>query len=209
VFRMTGQVCMAIKRIYVPGELHDRFVDAFTSAAERVVTGDGLKPGVTMGPLHTRQGWERARRLVDDARERGATLRVAGRIDDKSTFDEGYFMSPTIVTGIDDAAPLVSEEQFCPAIPIVRYRSIDEALHRANDTIFGLGGSVWGRDVQRAADIARQIQAGSVFVNTHGTNSVNRQAPYGGVKQSGSGRRAGVEGLLEYLQSQTLTTIEH
>jgi acyl-CoA reductase-like NAD-dependent aldehyde dehydrogenase len=208
IFRMTGQVCMAIKRIYVADAIYDRFIDGFCAVAGRIVVGDGLRPSVTMGPLHTSAGLERANSYVDDASRRGAKLRTVGSIEDRQAFDKGHFMLPTIVAEIDDDAPLVAQEQFCPAIPVLRYRSIEDALDRANATIFGLGGSVWGGDLDRARSIASQVQAGTVFVNTHGTNSVNRQAPYGGMKQSGNGRRAGIEGLREYLQLKTLTTHE-
>ncbi len=208
VFRMAGQVCMAIKRIYVPAALHDRFVEAFAAATDRVVVGDGLTPGVSMGPLHTHPALDRARAYLAEAEAAGATIRPCGTVPDAATFAAGHFLRPTLVTNIPDDARLVVEEQFCPAIPILRYDDRDDALRRANATVFGLGGSVWGRDVARAAAVARRIAAGTVFVNTHGTNAVNRRAPYGGVKQSGMGRRAGIEGLREYVLSQTLTTFE-
>jgi aldehyde dehydrogenase len=208
VFRMAGQVCMAIKRIYVPQTRYEAFVEAFSKAADRILVGDGLIPAVTMGPVHTRGSQERAQALVDDAARRGARVRRLGQIDDKATFEEGYFMRPTVVTEIDDAAPLMTEEQFAPAIPIVSYVDVDEALERANASIYGLGGSVWSADIDKAAAVAQRIQAGTVFVNTHGTRSVNRRAPYGGLKQSGIGRRSGIDGLREYMQSQTLTTFE-
>jgi acyl-CoA reductase-like NAD-dependent aldehyde dehydrogenase len=205
VFRMTGQVCMAIKRIYVHEAVHDQFLQRLAAAMDPIVVGDGLQPGVTMGPLHTRAALERAHALVADARERGATVRLLGRIHEPSTFAQGHFMQPTLVSDVDDDARLVAEEQFCPAIPVIRYRDTSEALERANRTPFGLGGSVWGRDTDAAARLAWSIQAGTVFVNTHGTNAVNRHAPYGGWKQSGNGRRAGLEGVQEYMQTQTLT----
>lgn len=208
VFRMTGQVCMAIKRIYVPATLHDRFVEAFAAAVDRIVVGDGLRPGVTMGPLHSSAAMDRTKAIVADAERRGAALRQLGRIDDPARFAEGFFHRPVIATGVPDDARLVAEEQFCPVIPVLPYGDIDEALHRANDTIFGLGGSVWGADVEAAMAVAGRIEAGTVFINTHGTNSINRRAPYGGMKQSGIGRRAGLEGLHEYTQLQTLTTFE-
>jgi acyl-CoA reductase-like NAD-dependent aldehyde dehydrogenase len=208
VFRSAGQICMAVKRIFVSEKIHDQFIDAFSRAADRIVVGDGLQPGVTMGPMHTASGRDRALRLIADAERQGAKVRILGRVHDETNFAEGYFIRPTVVTEISDEAPLMTEEQFCPAVPVVRYRELDDAIARANATIYGLGGSVWSKDSAKAMAIAQRIQAGTVFVNTHGTNSVNRKAPYGGLKQSGVGRRSGMEGLREYLLPQTLTTFE-
>lgn len=205
--RMTGQVCMAIKRIYVPESLHDDFVRRFAAVLNRSVVGDGLRPAVTMGPLHTRAAFVRAQAILEDARQRGARIQSLGQVEDAATFERGHFLRPTLVTQLDDHARLVVEEQFCPAIPVLRYRDLDDAVNRANDTSFGLGASVWGSDTDAAASLAWRLNAGTVFVNTHGTNAVNRKAPYGGVKQSGGGRRAGIEGMREYQQSQTLTVI--
>ena len=208
VFRMSGQVCMAIKRIYVAESIHDQFVEAFGKAVERIVVGDGLVPAVSMGPLHTRAGFERALEIIADAELHGGKVMRLGRINDPDSFEHGYFIQPTVVTDVAETSRLVLEEQFCPVIPIIRFKTVDAAVASANATIFGLGGSVWSRDIEKALAIAARIEAGTVFVNTHGTNSVNRKAPYGGLKQSGSGRRAGIEGLHEYTQSQTLTTYE-
>lgn len=208
-FMMSGQVCMAIKRIYVPTRRSEEFIDKFGKALDSIVVGDGLEPAVTMGPLHTQKAQTRAAGLVEDATRRGANVRPMGKIDSEATFAKGYFMRPTVVTGIADDAPLMTEEQFCPAIPVSTYDSIDEAIDRANRTEFGLSGSVWGRDVERALDVTRRIEAGQLWVNTHGVLAINHQAPYGGVKQSGIGRKSGIEGILEYVQSQTITTYEH
>jgi acyl-CoA reductase-like NAD-dependent aldehyde dehydrogenase len=206
VFGLTGQVCGAIKRIYVPESIAASFTAAFRKAADAVVVGDGLEPGVTMGPLHTKAGLTRATGLVDDARRRGAHVDPVGTIRDAATFAEGYFMQPTIVTNIAADAPLVVEEQFCPSIPIVTYTDLDQAFAQANDTVYGLAGSVWGADVHRAIHLARRIQAGSLWVNTHGM--VNRRAPFGGFKQSGIGQRGGLEGLIDYTQPQTVTVFD-
>jgi aldehyde dehydrogenase len=208
VFRMTGQVCMAIKRVYVPEKMHDRFVEAFSRSADKVVVGDGLEPKVTMGPLHTDKGRARAMGFVEDAKRRGAKVREFGRIDDAKTFERGWFMRPMVVTGLADDAPMMVEEQFCPALPIVSYRETDEALTRANSSIYGLGASVWGGNVERALSVGRQVESGTVWINTHGTEYINRSAAYGGVKQSGIGRKAGLDGVLEYSQMQTLTAYE-
>jgi acyl-CoA reductase-like NAD-dependent aldehyde dehydrogenase len=208
-FMMSGQVCMAIKRIYVPAKRSNEFLEKFGAAVDSIVVGDGLEPSVTMGPLHTHKAQTRANGLVEDAARRGATVKPMGKIDSEATFSKGYFMRPTVVTDIADDAPLMSEEQFCPAIPVTTYEMLDEAVTRANQTQFGLSGSVWGRDTDRALDVARKIEAGQVWVNTHGVLAINHLAPYGGVKQSGIGRKSGIEGILEYLQSQTITTHEH
>jgi acyl-CoA reductase-like NAD-dependent aldehyde dehydrogenase len=103
----------------------------------------------------------------------------------------------------------MTEEQFCPAIPVVTYDGLDDALARANRTVYGLSGSVWSRDVKRAVDVAKKIEAGQVWINSHGPGAINHLAPYGGVKQSGIGRKSGIEGIREYVQSQTITTHEH
>jgi acyl-CoA reductase-like NAD-dependent aldehyde dehydrogenase len=208
-FMMSGQVCMAIKRIYVPSGRSSEFLDKFRRAVDGLVVGDGLSPTVTMGPLHTRAAKARAAGLVEDAARRGARVEPLGKIDDEAVFHNGYFMQPTIVTDIADDAPLMSEEQFCPAIPVATYETVDEVVARANRTHFGLSGSVWGRDAERAVGVARRIEAGQVWVNSHGIYAINHLAPYGGVKQSGIGRKSGIEGIHEYLQSQTITTHEH
>jgi acyl-CoA reductase-like NAD-dependent aldehyde dehydrogenase len=208
VFYMTGQVCMAIKRIYVPEKIAEAFIAAFRKAANKLVIGDGLDPKVTMGPMHTKLQLERGRAFVDDAVNRGATVEPVGTIADPELFDTGYFMQPSIVTNIAADAPLVVEEQFCPSVPIVTYRDLDDVLARANDTVYGLGGSIWSRDIEKALELATRVASGSVWINAHGTAFINRRAPYGGVKQSGIGRKAGLEGILDYLQLQTISSYE-
>lgn len=207
VFMNTGQVCMAIKRLYVHQDDAARFVEAFTSSVDEFVVGDGLRPEVTMGPLHSAAARARSRALVEDARRRGARVRELGSVRRPAEFEAGYFMRPVVVTELSDDAPLMAEEQFCPAIPIATYRHVDEAVQRANDSPFGLSASVWGRDLDRAASVARSLEAGAVFVNGHGVASLDRRLPYGGLKQSGQGRKASTQGVLEYCQTQSLTVL--
>ena len=208
IFRMAGQVCMAIKRIYAPKERMDEFVAALRAAMNRIRVGNGLAAGVTMGCVHNRRGFENAQALLDEARTAGASVEELGVVDDASAFAKGFFVRPTLVTNVSDETRVVTEEQFAPIIPVLEYSDVEDAVRRANGSVFGLGGSVWGGDIGRASDVAWRLEAGTVFVNTHGTESINRSVPYGGMKQSGSGRRSGLEGLQEYLMTQTLTTFE-
>jgi acyl-CoA reductase-like NAD-dependent aldehyde dehydrogenase len=156
--------------------------------------------------MHTQNGREEALKLIEDCERRGAKVSRLGSIHNKATFERGYFVRPAVVTEIDDDAPLMMEEQFCPVIPVTTYQRVEDVIPRANKTHFGLCASIWSSRVDRALGIARQMEAGTVFVNSHGVTSVNRRAPYGGVKQSGIGRKASIEGVLEYLQSQAITT---
>ena len=208
VFRMSGQICLAIKRIYVHRSMHQQFMEKFCKTADRIMVGDGLDPAVTMGPMHTLAARTRAENLIEDARQRGATIQTLGKIRDERVFRDGFFLRPSVVTDVGDDAPIVAEEQFCPAVPISIYDDIEEAIERANSTVYGLGGSVWGSDVERAQEIGARLQAGMVWINAHGIAHLNHLASYGGLKQSGIGRRAGLDGVLEYSQTQTFTAFE-
>ena len=129
-----------------------------------------------------------------------------GTIDDPATFARGYFMQPSIVTNIAPDAPLVVEEQFCPSIPVVTFRNVDDAFALANDTVYGLSGSIWSADVEGALALARRFEAGVIGINTN--KMFESRAPLGGIKQSGIGRRGGLEGVLDYVQAQAVTTCE-
>ena len=208
-FMMSGQICMAIKRIYVHRTRMDEFVERFTRAVDEMVVGDGLEPSVTLGPVHSQAALARARGFLDDATGRGATVRPLGTLFDAATFEQGYFLRPTVVTHLPDDATLMTQEQFCPAVPVAVFDTVDEVIERSNRTEFGLGASVWSGNVERAITVARRVESGQVWVNNHGILAINHLAPYGGVKQSGIGRKSGLEGIQEYLQSQTITTYEH
>ncbi|MGW1419962.1 aldehyde dehydrogenase family protein [Bradyrhizobium manausense] len=207
-FRNSGQVCMAIKRIFVPEKRGDEFIDAFKAAVQKLVVGDGLNPSVTMGPLHTQGAQIKAQTYIGDSQSRGAEIHVLGTIENELVFDKGYFVRPTVVTGLGDNAPLMTEEQFCPVVPITRYGDLDEALERANRTQFGLGGSVWSKDAEDGIAVARKIDAGLVWVNAHGVLAINPRTAYGGVKQSGMGKKSALDGILEYTQGQIVNVLE-
>lgn len=204
-FLTSGQVCMAAKRLYVPRTRHDEFVEAYLRAAERVLTvGDPLDPEVTMGPMASAPQRRFVEDLLLDANDRGAIVHTLGTVTPDCDLGAGWFLRPTLVTGLDDDAPLVAQEQFGPAVPLLAYDSLDEALDRVNDSELGLASSVWSADEDRAFDVARRIEAGMTFVNCHNRAGMSLRAPFGGVKQSGFGREFGDAGVAEYLQSHTI-----
>jgi len=182
----SGQVCIAIKRCYVHESIFDSFVDELTNLAQGAKVGDGFEDGVKYGPINNEMQFERVKGLVEDAKRCGAKVHAGGEALPR----EGYFFPPTIITGVAEGTRIVDEEQFGPVLPVMPYSDVDDAVRRANATSFGLGGSVWGTDVERAAEVAGRIESGTVWVNSHGIMTFD--VPFGGVKQSGIGRELGV-----------------
>jgi len=197
-FANSGQVCMAIKRLYVHESIHDAVVDGLAALARGARIGDGFEPGVTLGPVQNRAQHEIVKRILADTRQRGGRFVAGGNVPDAA----GYFVEPTVVTGLAEDAALVQEEPFGPVLPVLSFRDVDEAVQRANATRFGLGGSVWSRDVEAAAGIAARLESGVAWVNSH--MALDVCAPFGGAKESGFGREYGEEGLGEYTESVAL-----
>jgi acyl-CoA reductase-like NAD-dependent aldehyde dehydrogenase len=195
-----GQVCMAIKRLYAPRDRVDELSDAVLARCEREVVGDGLAAEVTLGPLHTATGRDRVEALVKDAAAHGATVRTAGRIREEDADAGGYFVLPTVVTGLAQDSSLASEEQFGPVLPIFGYDAIDDAVAAANDSDFGLTASVWTGDDALGEKVAGQLIAGTVSINCHGMAAQDPRVPFGGVGQSGLGRELGADGILAFTQ---------
>jgi acyl-CoA reductase-like NAD-dependent aldehyde dehydrogenase len=195
-----GQVCMAIKRLYAPRDRVDELADAVLARCEREVVGDGLADEVTLGPLHTAAGRDRVDALVKDAAAQGATVRTAGHIRDADAGAGGYFVLPTVVTGLAPDCALAREEQFGPVLPIFGYDAIDDAVAAANDTEFGLTASVWTADDALADTVTGRLIAGTVSVNCHGMAAQDPRVPFGGVGQSGLGRELGAEGIRAFTQ---------
>jgi len=203
-FTNTGQVCFGIKRVYAPAALAQAVADGMAAILDEYVVGNGLEPGVCMGPLNNRAQRDYVAELVADAEAAGGKVRYCGEL--AADPERGWFLRPTIVTGLDDSARLVREEQFGPALPVLAYDSLDDAIERVNDSEFGLASSIWCTDEDRAAQLARRIQAGTTFVNNHGVFALDLRGPFGGVKQSGLGRELGVDGLRAYTESHVVST---
>jgi acyl-CoA reductase-like NAD-dependent aldehyde dehydrogenase len=197
-FNNNGQVCSAIKRVYVPEALYDDVVEGLASHARSIKVGEGTEDGVKLGPINNEPQYERVKELVADALSHGATAVTGGKAMDRP----GYFFEPTILTGLSDGTRIVDEEQFGPALPVVSYRDLGDAIDRANATHFGLSGSVWGADADRASAVAAQLECGTAWVNTH--LALAPQQPFGGFKWSGIGVENGPWGLAEFSEFQVV-----
>jgi acyl-CoA reductase-like NAD-dependent aldehyde dehydrogenase len=202
-FENSGQICSAIKRVYVPEKMYAPMVEKLAELARGTKVGNGLDADTQLGPINNKPQFERVTELVEDAKKHGAKIVSGGsRIG-----SEGYFFAPTIVSDISDGVRLVDEEQFGPALPIVPYKDVDDALRRANATHYGLSGSVWSSDANHAAEVASQLECGSAWVNQHLAIAPN--LPFGGAKWSGIGVENGPWGLLGFTEIQVVNVARH
>ncbi|MBV8387130.1 MAG: aldehyde dehydrogenase family protein [Acidimicrobiia bacterium] len=197
-FANNGQVCSAIKRVYVPEAKYDEVVDALASHAKAAKVGNGMDADTQLGPINNRPQFERVSELVADAIKGGARAVTGG----KAMNSPGYFFEPTILADITDGTRIVDEEQFGPALPVIPYRDLDDAVERANATHFGLSGSVWSGDPERAAEVAERLECGTAWVNTH--LALAPHQPFGGAKWSGIGVENGPWGLYGFTELQVL-----
>jgi acyl-CoA reductase-like NAD-dependent aldehyde dehydrogenase len=197
-FENCGQICSAIKRVYVHESIYNPFINELGSLAKSLKVGNGMDDGVQIGPLNNKPQLERVSELVEDAKKHGARIVTGG----ERLGTEGYFYSPTVVGEISDGVRLVDEEQFGPALPVVTYKDVDDAVARANATHFGLSGSVWSSNPDRAAEVAGELECGSAWVNQH--LAVTPYLPFGGAKWSGIGVENGRWGLLGFTEIQVL-----
>ena len=197
-FRNNGQICIATKRLYVHEDIYDRFKDALVAYARTVKVGDGAEQGTQIGPVNNKAQYDRVLDLIADARDKGYTFLLGGEASDIP----GYFIPVTLIDNPPEDARIVQEEQFGPALPLLKFKDIDDVIRRANDSEYGLGESVWSADEEKAAAIASRIASGTVWIND--TQYLTPLASFGGHKQSGLGVEGGIEGLLEYTVPQTI-----
>jgi acyl-CoA reductase-like NAD-dependent aldehyde dehydrogenase len=197
-FRNSGQVCMAVKRVYVPERLHLPLAQALARVARKVRVGDATDPETQLGPLTTRSQFERVKTLLEEAIAAGALPLSGGGAIDRP----GYFIEPTILVNVQECDRIVEEEQFGPVLPVMSYGTVDEAIDRANATPYGLGASVWSSSRTRAEEVAQQLNVGTVWINTHG--ETDEAAPFGGVKASGLGSQLGIWSIYACTDAQTV-----
>ena len=192
-FANSGQVCVAIKRLYVHEDIHDALCTELERLAAEAVVGDGLQQGTQYGPLQNRMQYERVKTLIAEARAGGATV-TGGDVPD----GPGFFIRPAIVRDVDESSRLVEEEQFGPVLPVMKFSDPEDALARANASPYGLGGSVWSDDADQAIGLAARFDSGTVWINKH--TDLAADVPFAGAKQSGMGSELGEDGLLEFTQ---------
>ena len=197
-FMNAGQVCIALKRLYVADEIYDEMCDELAKLVSDLQYGDGLEQGVRVGPLQNEMQYKKAQAYLEHAANDGKII-AGGTTGD----GEGYFIRPTVVRDIDDASPLVQEEQFAPILPVLRYSDVEEVIERANDTNLGLGGSVWSSSIDRAYDYAQRIDSGTVWINHH--THFAPHIPFGGSKESGIGVEFSTHGLSEFAQKSVIS----
>jgi acyl-CoA reductase-like NAD-dependent aldehyde dehydrogenase len=198
-FVNSGQVCMAIKRIYAHESIYDELCDALVAEARKAKVGDGLDPATELGPIQNKMQYDKVVDMIKHTKDSGARFLTGGEIP----VGPGYFLPPTLVTDIADDSRLVQEEQFGPIVPILKFSDLEDAIRRANDTRYGLSGSVWTNDIERGAQIAARLEVGTAWVNQHRATSAF--VPFGGAKQSGLGRQYSSLGLKNYMEPEVIS----
>jgi aldehyde dehydrogenase (NAD+) len=202
IFAATGQTCIAGSRLLLHESIHDAFVEQLLALAKTAKMGNPLSMETQVGPVTTRPQYEKVLSYIDVGRSEGAQLRLGGGPATRPECGKGWFVEPTIFTGVDNKMRIAQEEIFGPVLSILRFKDEDEAVRIANDVRFGLGAGVWTRDIGRAIRMSEKIQAGTVWVNTY--RAVSYMSPFGGYKDSGVARENGSQAIYEYLQTKSV-----
>ncbi|KAK5459695.1 hypothetical protein LTS15_003824 [Exophiala xenobiotica] len=197
-FWNTGQVCTAVKRIYIHQDIYTPMLDAMARAVHKWKVGMGTEDGAIFGPIQNEMQYQKVRRLFEEVKQKGYVAKVGGEV--KET--KGFFLEPTIIDNPPPSSPLVTEEQFGPIVPAIPWSSEEEVIQSANNTSMGLGASVWTKDFDRARRIAEQLEAGSVYINSY--EKVSFRVPFGGHKDSGIGYECGPNALVPFCNMQVL-----
>src|SRR3989475_3346057 len=201
-FFNCGQACLAIKRLYLFDKIYDQFVSKLLPKVEKLRVGNGLEQGVIVGPLHTAAQRDEVEEQVNDAVKHGARVLVGGKRPSGEAFAKGNFYLPTLLVDVDESSRVIQEEVFGPALPIMRVKDFDEAIEKANNSIYGLGSSIWTRDLDKATRAAEGLEAGYTWINS--PQIIFDELPFGGLKQSGLGKEHGSEALDYYMETKSV-----
>jgi acyl-CoA reductase-like NAD-dependent aldehyde dehydrogenase len=201
-FFNCGQACLAVKRLYLFDSIADTFLEKFLPKVQRLRVGNGLQQGITTGPLHTAKQRQEIEEMVEDAVQRGAKVLVGGQRPEGEEYAKGNFYQPTVLENVPTDAKMVQEECFGPVLPVFRVRDLDDAITQANNSKYGLGSSIWTRDLSKAQEAAGRIEAGYTWVNN--LHVAYDELPFGGFKQSGYGKEHGMEALDYYQESKSI-----
>jgi acyl-CoA reductase-like NAD-dependent aldehyde dehydrogenase len=205
VFLTSGQVCMAVKRLYVHRSRYDELVDALAAALDTQRVGPGADPASTMGPLNSAAQCDKVTAMLAEAADAGAGIRELGTLAPGASSSGGHFLRPALVLDPDPGLRIVTEEQFGPALPILPFDDVDSVLDQVNNDWSGLCSSVWSADPARAAALAERLRTGTTWINHANAVACDDRAPFGGFRQSGIGREMGPEGLLSFTEPHTIT----
>lgn len=202
IFAATGQTCIAGSRLLVQDSIHDAFVDRLVAVARGARMGDPMDAATQVGPVTTPPQYRKVLEYIDVALGEGATAVLGGASAQMPAGQPGWFVQPTIFTGVTNGMRIAQEEVFGPVLSVIRFQDEADALRIANGVRFGLAAAVWTRDMGRALRMSQQLQAGTVWINTY--RAVSFMAPFGGYKDSGLGRENGIDAVREYLQTKTV-----
>ncbi|MFE7839061.1 aldehyde dehydrogenase family protein [Streptomyces sp. NPDC057474] len=202
----SGQVCMAVKRIYVHRSRYDELVGKLSTAFDSQHVGPGSDPTSTMGPLNSAAQRDMVAAMLAEAADTGAEIRELGTLDPRAASSGGHFLRPALVLDPDPGLRIVTQEQFGPALPILPFDDVDAVLDHINNDWSGLCSSVWSTDPARATALAERLRTGTTWINHANAVVCDDRAPFGGFRQSGIGREMGPDGLLTFTEAHTITT---
>ncbi len=202
IFAATGQTCIAGSRLLVQESIHDAFVEKLLALAKTAKMGNPMSLETQVGPVTTRPQYDKVLSYIDIAKNEGAKLRMGGGAATRPECGKGWFVEPTIFTGVNNKMRIAQEEVFGPVLSIIPFKDEEDAVRIGNDVRFGLGAGVWTRDVGRAIRMSERLKSGTVWVNTY--RAVSFMSPFGGYKDSGMGRENGQSAIYEYLQMKSV-----
>jgi len=202
IFAATGQTCIAGSRLLVQRKIHDQFMEKLLALAKTARMGNPLEDTTQVGPITTRPQYKKVLEYIEIAKGEGAACVLGGAAAARPECGDGWFVEPTIFTGVNPQMRIAQEEVFGPVLSVIPFDTDDEAVEIANDTLFGLAAGVWTTSIKRALRMSERLEAGTVWINTY--RAVSYMSPFGGYKRSGLGRESGISAIRDYLQEKSV-----